>query len=375
MGAGRRSGAFALLDVLFPPALDKVMSTNEQHPQVEVTSDEEAMSLALDHAMRVRCDTSPNPWVGAIIVNDAGSVIGAGATSPAGGPHAEVHALTQAGSAAQGATLYCTLEPCSHHGRTPPCTDALIASGLRRVVVAIEDPDSRVKGTGIAALRDAGIDVTVGVADRHAREVLRPYLHHRSTGRPYVVLKSASTLDGRTSAADGTSRWITGSAARAEVHRLRAESDAVLVGAGTVRADDPSLTVREATGRDPLRVVLGAAPPQARVHPCLEWNGDIGELLDELGGRGCLQLLVEGGSRVARSFLDGGFVDRWLVYVAPAAMGGMSGTPLIGGPTVATMDELNRFRFVSAALVGDDVRLELCPKATCTAEDSTEGEH
>ena len=211
-------------------------------------NDVEHMRRALAQAATVRSTTAPNPWVGSVVVPpdsaaDAGTVF-AGATAPPGGPHAEVAALAAAGEGARGATLYVTLEPCAHHGRTPPCTDAIIAAGVARVVVGIEDPDEQVAGRGIAALRAAGIDVTVGVASEEVAEQLAPYRKHRTTGQPWVVLKMAASLDGRTAAPDGTSRWITGEAARRDVHRLRARSDAVLVGAGTVRADDPELTVR-----------------------------------------------------------------------------------------------------------------------------------
>src|SRR6476646_8103627 len=236
---------------------------------------ERVMRRAIDLASTVRASTSPNPWVGCVI--EPGPF--EGATAPPGGPHAEAAALQRAGDHARGSTLVVTLEPCAHHGRTPPCTDAIIDAGVARVVVGIEDPDPRVSGRGIARLREAGIDVEVGVCADEVRAQLAPYLKHRRTGRPWVVLKLAASIDGRTAAPDGSSKWITGEAARADAHRLRAESDAVIVGAGTVRADDPSLTVRDAEGSDPLRVVLGKAPENAKVHPALELSGDLDDIL------------------------------------------------------------------------------------------------
>ena len=237
------------------------------------------MDLALEAARSCRLVTSPNPWVGCVV--DTGENQYLGATSPPGGNHAEINALEAAGSRAEGADLYTTLEPCDHRGRTGPCTDAIVAAGVDRVVVAVEDPDPAVSGRGIAALKQAGIEVEVGVRDGEAAELLAPYLKHRRTGLPWVVLKLAATLDGRTAAPDATSRWITGPEARSDVHRFRAESDAVLVGAGTVRADDPALTVRDwqppsgVTPRtsQPLRVVLGTAPPDARSIPRWRWTG------------------------------------------------------------------------------------------------------
>src|SRR6184192_119629 len=236
---------------------------------------ERAMRRALDLAASVRSSASPNPWVGSVI--EPGGF--EGATQPPGGPHAEIVALQQAGEAARGATLVVTLEPCAHHGRTPPCVDAILAAGVARVVVGIEDPDPNVRGRGIARLREEGVEVEVGVCAAEVRAQLAPYLKHRNTGRPWVVLKLAASADGRTAAPDGSSRWITGEAARADAHRLRAESDAVIVGAATVRADDPSLTVRLADGPDPLRVVLGRAPRGARVQPALELDGDLDAVL------------------------------------------------------------------------------------------------
>ena len=315
------------------------------------------MERALSLAAGVRTTTAPNPWVGAVV--HAGNDTFDGATQPPGGPHAEVVALRAAGDRARGATLVCTLEPCSHTGRTGPCADAVITAGISRVVVAIEDPDPHVAGAGIARLRAAGIDVTVGVLAGKVRAQLAPYLKHRTTGRPYVVLKLAATLDGRTAAPDGTSQWITGVEARTDAHRLRAESDAVLVGAGTVRADDPSLTVRHVPGRDPLRVVLGSAPPGAKVNPALELDGDLEAVLDKLGGMGVLQLLVEGGATVAHDFHRARLVDRYVVYLAPALRGGDDGRGLFAGAGAPTLADVWRGRIVSIIQLGDDVRIDV----------------
>ena len=220
--------------------------------------DEAWMAEAIALGRGVRADTSPNPWVGAVVVPDGDQPAAEGATQPPGGPHAEVVALELAGAAARNATVYVTLEPCAHHGRTPPCADALIAAGVRRVVVGVLDPDPQVSGRGVQRLREAGIEVEVGVAAAEVTASLRPYLAHRRRGRPWVVLKLAATLDGRIAAPDGSSRWITGPAARLDAHQLRAESDAILVGAGTVRADDPALTVRD---------VAGSGSPSRRPRP------------------------------------------------------------------------------------------------------------
>jgi diaminohydroxyphosphoribosylaminopyrimidine deaminase/5-amino-6-(5-phosphoribosylamino)uracil reductase len=296
--------------------------------------------------------------VGAVLVSVSGAVF-RGATEPTPGRHAEIVALDAAGPAADGATLYSTLEPCSHTAVTGPCADAVVAAGVRRVVVGIEDPDQRVAGAGIARLRAAGVEVTVGVHHDAVAAQLAPYLKHRTTGRPWVVLKLAASLDGRTAAPDGSSRWITGEAARADAHRLRAESDAVIVGAGTVRADDPALTVRDVDGRDPLRVVLGRAPADARVHPALELDGDPGEVLDELGRRGVLQAMVEGGASVAGQFHRAGLVDRYVVYLAPVLFGGDDGRALLAGEGAATIDDVWRGRIVAVERLGDDLRIDL----------------
>lgn len=320
--------------------------------------DGEAMDRAIALAASVRAHTSPNPWVGCLLEATDGTLY-EGATAPPGGLHAEAAALTAAGRAARGATAWVTLEPCSHHGRTPPCAEALIAAGVARVVVAIEDPDTEVAGRGLERLRAAGIAVEVGVRAGEVAEQLGPYLKHRRTGRPWVVLKLAMSLDGRTAAPDGSSQWITGLEARVDAHRLRAESDAVLVGAGTVRADDPALDVRHVEGRDPLRVVLGKAPDGAKVHPCVELTGDLGTVLDELGGRGVLQVLVEGGATVAGEFHRGGLVDRYVIYVAPILFGGDDGRGVFTGAGAATIDDVWRGRVVSFAPLGSDLRVEV----------------
>jgi diaminohydroxyphosphoribosylaminopyrimidine deaminase/5-amino-6-(5-phosphoribosylamino)uracil reductase len=331
------------------------------------------MLRAVEAAERVRGRTSPNPWVGAVVVPAPAAGLPSawftGATAPPGGPHAEISALAAAGDRVRGATLYATLEPCAHQGRTPPCVDAIVAAGVSRVVVGVVDPDPSVDGRGIAALHDAGIAVEVGVAVDAVAEQLAPYLTHRRTGRPWVVLKLAATLDGRIAAPDGSSRWITGEEARLDAHRLRAVSDAVVVGAGTVRADDPALTVRLPEGdpwfrgpdEQPLRVVLGTVPDGARVAPALTLTGAPGAVLDDLGARGVLQVLVEGGSGVAHEFHAAGLVDRYVVYLAPALFGGDDARPLFAGAGAATIDDLWRGEVRSVTSLGGDLRVELSP--------------
>ena len=321
------------------------------------------MGRAMELGASVRGTTTPNPWVGAVVVTGDGERF-EGATRPPGGLHAEAVALAAAGERARGGTLYCTLEPCCHHGRTPPCTEAIVAARVARVVVALEDPDARVRGRGIERLRAAGVRVDVGLCADQVRDQLRPYLKHRTTGRPWVVLKLAATLDGRAAAPDGTSRWITGEAARTDAHRLRAESDAVLIGAGTVRTDDPELTVRRVQGRDPQRVVLGRAPEGARVHPVLQLSGELGGVLDDLGRRGILQVLVEGGPSVAHDFHQAGLVDRYVLYLAPALFGGDDARAVFTGPGAPTIDQVWRGHIVDVRRVGDDLRVELAGPET-----------
>ncbi len=325
----------------------------------EPADDARWMAEAVELGRSVRADTSPNPWVGAVLVPAGDGPIALGATAPPGGPHAEATALELAGPSSRGATVYVTLEPCSHFGRTPPCADALIEAAVARVVIGVEDPDPRVSGTGIARLRAAGVTVDVGVGATEVRVSLAPYLKHRRTGRPWVVLKMAATLDGRTAAPDGSSRWITGPAARADVHRLRGESDAIAVGAGTVRADDPALTVRDGAGRDPRRIVLGHTPPGARVAPASEYQGPPDRLLDQLGRRGVVQLLVEGGAAVAGEWHRLGLVDQYVFYLAPALLGGEDGRPVLAGVGATTMAEAWRGTIVSIRPLGPDVRIDV----------------
>jgi diaminohydroxyphosphoribosylaminopyrimidine deaminase / 5-amino-6-(5-phosphoribosylamino)uracil reductase len=328
------------------------------------------MRLALEAAESGRGRTSPNPWVGAVVVPDPTDTDTwyVGATAPPGGPHAEVEALAAAGPRARRGTLYVTLEPCAHQGRTPPCTDAIAEAGIARVVVGIEDPDPAVSGRGISTLRSAGVDVEVGVGADEVEGQLAAYLKHRRTGRPWVVLKLAASLDGRIAAPDGSSRWITGEAARRDAHRLRAQADAVLVGAGTVRADDPALTVRLPFGdpwfrgpeEQPMRVVLGAIPPGAAVEPARSVQGGLDEILAGLGAEGVVQVLVEGGARVAHAFHRSGLVDRYVLYLAPALFGGDDARPLFAGPGAASIGDLWRGRVVSVTSLEGDVRVELC---------------
>ncbi|MGH9044483.1 MAG: bifunctional diaminohydroxyphosphoribosylaminopyrimidine deaminase/5-amino-6-(5-phosphoribosylamino)uracil reductase RibD [Acidimicrobiales bacterium] len=328
-------------------------------------ADSAHMARAIELGHGVRGTTSPNPWVGAVLVPPAEtSELYEGATAPPGGPHAEIGALERARQNGQsnGATLYCTLEPCAHQGRTPPCTDAIIAAGVSRVVVGVHDPDPAVNGAGVAALAGAGIDVTVGVCAAQIREELAPYLKHRTTGVPWVVLKLALTMDGRIAAPDGTSKWITGDEARSDVQALRALSDAIMVGAGTVRADDPSLRVRggdRAPGSQPMRVVLGRAPSGAAVAPAVELEGDIAKILLELGSRGVLQVLVEGGAKVAHQLHSARLVDRYVLYLAPLLAGGNDASPAFLGPGDPTLGEMWRGRLVSVERLGNDVRVEL----------------
>ena len=326
--------------------------------------DEAAMARALELAASARAIAHPNPWVGAVLT--CGSAVFDGATEAPGSRHAEavvLDAAHAANAAFEGSSLYVTLEPCApfEGKRTPSCAERIVESGVSRVVVAMGDADPRVAGRGIALLERAGIEVEVGVLHEAARRQLAPYVVHRTTGRPFVVLKLAATIDGRTAAPDGSSQWITGEDARRDAHQLRAESDAVVVGAGTVRTDDPALTVRLVDGRDPRRIVLGHAPADANMQPCDEMTGDLDEILEALGRDMVVQLLVEGGAAVAGEFHRRGLVDRYVVYLAPALFGGDDARGLFAGPGAATIDDVWRGRIADVRRLGADLRIDLEP--------------
>ncbi|MDE3107746.1 MAG: bifunctional diaminohydroxyphosphoribosylaminopyrimidine deaminase/5-amino-6-(5-phosphoribosylamino)uracil reductase RibD [Acidobacteriota bacterium] len=323
-------------------------------------SDEELMAIALAEGAKARLHAPPNPWVGALVVNEHGVVIAEGHTQAPGESHAEVEALRRAGARARGATLVVTLEPCDHRGRTGPCTQAIIDAGVARVVIALRDPDVRVQGRGVQHLREAGVEVVEGVGESEVTRQLAAYLWHRRTQRPYVVAKVASTLDGVVAMRDGSSQWITSLDARRDAHVLRAQSQAILVGAGTVRRDNPTLTARlDDVVLEPLRVVLGTAPATARVQPCWERRGELGPILDELGAAGVVQLLVEGGPGTTSAFLEAGLVNHVAWYVAPAFAGGDGTRPALADLSTPTMEALRRGRVMEVRQIGGDVRIDV----------------
>ncbi len=323
-------------------------------------SPSELMLMAVEEARRARLVAPPNPWVGAVVVDDRGVVVARGHTQAPGGSHAEINALNDADDLARGASMFVTLEPCVHVGRTGPCVEAIVEAGIRRVVVGTLDPDQRMAGQGVEVLRASGVDVEVGVREEVVRDQLAAYLWQRTTGRPYVVAKVAATLDGAVAMDDGTSQWITGAEARRDAHRLRAESQAIIVGAGTVRTDDPALTARlDGQVYEPLRVVLGSAPEHARVRPCRERTGALEPVLEELGADGVLQALVEGGPSTVSAFLDAGLVNRLVWYVAPAWAGRGATRGAVEGLTTPSIDALRRGRLVGVVRIGEDVRMDV----------------
>jgi diaminohydroxyphosphoribosylaminopyrimidine deaminase/5-amino-6-(5-phosphoribosylamino)uracil reductase len=367
------------------------------------------MRVALALARRSLGRTWPNPAVGTVIVRD-GRVLGRGATAPGGRPHSETIALDQArelwgAGSLRGATAYVSLEPCAHHGRTPPCADALAAAGIARVVCPLIDPDPRVDGRGVAALRPAGIEVTMGVLEAEARRVNAGFLSRIERGRPWVTLKLAATLDGRIATRTGESRWITGPEARRRVHMMRATHDAVLIGAGTARADDPALDVRGLglADRRPVRIVAdgslslpcsGKLARTAREHPlwllhhqraeagraavlaqlgaelvpvpaCPEGRLDVAGAMAELGRRGITRVLCEGGGRLAASLLAAGLVDQVALFTAGRAIGG-DGMPALGALGLDRLADTPRLVLDRVETVGTDT-LSWWSRATASA--------
>jgi diaminohydroxyphosphoribosylaminopyrimidine deaminase / 5-amino-6-(5-phosphoribosylamino)uracil reductase len=354
------------------------------------TADHAHMARALQLAARGLNTTSPNPRVGCVIVKD-GRVVGEGWHARAGTPHAEVHALQAAGDAARGATVYVTLEPCSHHGRTPPCAEALVNAGVGRVVAAMSDPNPLVAGGGISMLTLAGIRAEVGLLESDARALNPGFISRMTRQRPWVRLKTASTLDGKTALANGASQWITGEAARADVQRLRARACAILTGSGTVLADDPRMNVRGFDiGRQPLRVVVDSAlrtPAGAAILPALiachhadprlraaleqagaevielpgaDGRVDLAALLALLAQRGVNELHVEAGAALNGALLAAGQVDEWAAYLAPMAVGD-SARGLFAQPPLEALADAARFKLADVRQVGGDLRLTLLP--------------
>jgi len=353
--------------------------------------DHQHMAHALRLAERAAYTARPNPMVGCVIARDE-VVVGEGWHQRTGGPHAEVFALRQAGAQARGATAYVTLEPCAHHGRTPPCALALIEAGVARVVAAMRDPFPKVDGGGFVLLREAGIEVAEGLMAAQARELNQGFLSRIERGRPWVRVKLAASLDGRTAMADGRSKWITGAAAREDVQRWRARAGAILTGAATVLADDPMLTVRLADTEvlPPLRVVLDArlrslecarvregGAPTLYVHdaavsppdaadaefacvPSHDGRLDLGAVLALLAERGVNEVHTEAGATLAGALLAGGWVDELLLYQAPTLLG-EHGRPLLSGLGIHAMEQQRRLRVVDRRQLGEDLRLVLRP--------------
>lgn len=349
------------------------------------------MQLALELAKSAKGQTSPNPVVGAVVVKD-GQVVGMGAHLRAGEPHAEVHAIQMAKEKAKGATIYVTLEPCSHFGKTPPCADLIIESGLRHVIVATVDPNPKVAGKGVEKLKAAGIEVEVGLLEQEAIDINAVFFHYMKTKKPFVTLKSATSLDGKIATVTGESKWITSDEARVDVHRYRHEHDAILVGVGTVLADNPSLTTRlEGGGKNPIRIILdsrlrtplnsnvvldGEAPTwivtttQAdeskklalqekgvQVIVLSEKQISIEKLLEMLGERGVTSLFVEGGAEIHGSFVAGGYVNQMITYLAPKLIGGKSAPTSVGGSGRTTIEQALSLTIESIEKIGPDVKI------------------
>lgn len=357
--------------------------------------DFEMLQQALQLSLEGRVTAPPNPWVGCILVN-GDVVVGKGFSQPAGGLHAEAVALQGAGDRARGAVAYVTLEPCCHFGKTPPCTQALIKAGVKRVVVGMQDPDRRVQGQGIAELRRAGIEVAIAEDSSPFAQVLASYIHHRTTGLPYCIGKSAVSIDGRTAAEDGSSQWISSEEARYNAHQLRAESQAILIGIGTALKDFPQLTVRNVSPKPvhpPLRVILDSLGRLPVDHPLLDtekvstliatteacskhtieqWKSrgaevfiapthqqrvDISPVLKHLGEKGILQLLIEGGASVLGSFLEEKRLQKICLYVGPCILGN-SGLPLFYTHDIHSLLEAPKLSLAKVTPLGNTIRLD-----------------
>jgi len=363
-------------------------------------NDEYFMQLALGLAKKGEGFTSPNPMVGAVIVKN-GRIVGKGYHHAAGKAHAEINALNDAGALAQGATLYVTLEPCNHTGRTPPCTEKILASGIRRVVVAMHDPNPGVKGGGIDYLKHRGIDIKTGVCEDRAKRLNEIFIKYVKTNRPFTIIKCAATLDGRIATRTGDSRWVTGEEARTFVHRLRHAVDAIMVGINTVEKDDPSLTTRLANrlgglkGLDPVRIVLDthlkivekakllrldsdsdtiiitghsvSEDKKARIEqqgakiivsPVKDGLIDLDILMDRLGALGITSLLIEGGSRVIASALSAGIVEKIFFFFAPKILGGDDGVPICKGQGADLMKNCIPVKDINVRQFGKDVMIQ-----------------
>jgi diaminohydroxyphosphoribosylaminopyrimidine deaminase/5-amino-6-(5-phosphoribosylamino)uracil reductase len=358
--------------------------------------DRHFMNMALDLAAKGQGFTSPNPMVGAVVVKDD-QVVGRGYHKIAGGSHAEVNALEAAGEFAKGATLYVTLEPCNHTGRTPPCTRKILELGVAHVVAAMKDPNPKVAGNGAEFLKQNGVQVTTGVCEAQAQQLNEAFVKYVRTGRPFVMAKCAATLDGRIATRTGDSRWVTGEPARRYVHQLRHGTDAIMVGINTIRNDDPSLTTRlpGMQGSDPARVILDThltISPDARVlqqasaAPTILVAGlpvagnkkraaekagarvlevalkndliDMNALMEQLGAMELTSLLIEGGSRVLASAFNRAVVDKVFFFYAPKILGGDDGVPICSGPGAKLMGECIGIRDIAVHRLGDDVLIE-----------------
>lgn len=364
------------------------------------SDDERYMRRALELARIAEGRTAPNPAVGAVIVQDK-VIVGEGFHPAAGEPHAEIFALRQAGTAAKGGTLYVTLEPCCHRGRTGPCATAVIAAGITRVVAGCRDPNPKVAGGGFAQLQGAGIEVVSGILEGECRQLIAPFAKHIRTGLPYVTLKAGMTIDGAVATAGGESQWITGAQSRAAVHHLRDIHDAIMVGIGTVLADNPRLTTRlpQGEGKNPLRVVVDSTLRTPASAALLAETGstliltsaaasvadaerlcserveilrvagipgaiDLVDALRQLGARGIQSILLEGGGRLHHGALHAGIVDRLCVFVAPLLLGG-SGLPVFSGPGVTDLKDAFRLRQLHVERCGDDLLLHGELESSC----------